>query len=74
LVVAVGSKTNTYNNPDIEKYAHKLKNVKQAQEIRKHIIDSLETASLPRQSEDEIKRMLNFVVVGGGPTGILHSL
>ncbi|XP_066922519.1 uncharacterized protein [Clytia hemisphaerica] len=70
LVVAVGSKTNTYNNPDIKKYSHKLKNVQQAREVRKHIVDSLETAILPGQCEEEMKRMLSFVVVGGGPTGV----
>ena len=69
LVVAVGSKTNTYNNPDIKKYSHKLKNVAQAQEIRKHIVDSLETAVLPGQTVENMKQMLSFVVVGGGPTG-----
>lgn len=70
LVVAVGSKTATYNKEDIEKYAHKLKTIQQAQEIRKNIMDAFETAAIPGQPEQEIKRLLNFVVVGGGPTGV----
>ena len=45
--------------------------MKQAQEIRSNIMDSFETAAIPGQTDDEMKRLLNFVVVGGGPTGTL---
>lgn len=38
--------------------------------IRQEIIDCLELASMPDQSVEEMKRLTNFVVVGGGPTGI----
>ena len=69
LVVAVGSQTATYGDKDIEKYAHRLKNVEQAKEVRKNIMDAFETAAIPGQTEKEICRLLNFVVVGGGPTG-----
>lgn len=34
------------------------------------MIDSFEKASLPELSEEERKRILHFVVVGGGPTGV----
>ena len=32
--------------------------------------DNFETASLPSTSEEERKRLLSFVVCGGGPTGV----
>lgn len=34
------------------------------------MIDCFERASLPSISEEERKRILHFVVVGGGPTGV----
>lgn len=34
------------------------------------MIDAFERASLPSLSEEEKKRILHFVVVGGGPTGV----
>ena len=70
LVVAVGAQTATYNIPGVKDHAYYLKDVHHAQEIRKNIIDSFETAMVPGQPEDEVKRLLHFVVVGGGPTGI----
>lgn len=47
-----------------------LQEVEDALKIRRSVIDCFEKASLPNVSEDERKRMLQFVVVGGGPTGV----
>lgn len=69
LVVAVGAQTATFNIKGVAENTHYLKNVKQAQEIRKNIMDSFETANMPGQPDHEIRRLLHFVVVGGGPTG-----
>lgn len=33
-------------------------------------MDCVETASFKDQTEDEVKRLLHMVVVGGGPTGV----
>ncbi|KAL8201522.1 hypothetical protein R6Q57_012861 [Mikania cordata] len=44
--------------------------VEDALRIRRSIIDCFERASLPTVSEEEKKRILHFVVVGGGPTGV----
>lgn len=38
--------------------------------IRQSVIDYFERAGLPSLSEEEKKRILHFVVVGGGPTGV----
>lgn len=70
LVLAVGAQTATYNIKGIEEHTHYLKNMQQAQKIRKHVMDSFETAAIPGQPDHEVRRLLNFVVVGGGPTGV----
>jgi len=36
----------------------------------KKVINNLERASLPSISQEERKRLLSFVVCGGGPTGV----
>lgn len=47
-----------------------LKTVNDARRLRSAVIDVLEKASQPNLTEDERKRMLTFVIVGGGPTGV----
>ncbi|KAJ0946654.1 putative NADH:ubiquinone reductase (non-electrogenic) [Helianthus annuus] len=70
LVVAMGARVNTFNTPGVEENCLYLKEVEDAQKIRRKVIDCFEKASLPNVSDDERKRMLQFVVVGGGPTGV----
>ncbi|CAB81256.1 NADH dehydrogenase like protein [Arabidopsis thaliana] len=70
LVIATGAQSNTFNIPGVEENCHFLKEVEDAQRIRSTVIDSFEKASLPGLNEQERKRMLHFVVVGGGPTGV----
>lgn len=47
-----------------------VQEIEDAQRIRRTVIDCFERASLPSVSEEERKRILHFVVVGGGPTGV----
>ncbi|CAF4379237.1 unnamed protein product, partial [Didymodactylos carnosus] len=70
LVVAVGSQNNTFNTPDVEKYAHFLKEITDAIRLRAAISDAFESAMSLNQSEEDRKRLLHFVIVGGGPTGV----
>lgn len=70
LVVAVGSENNTFNIPGVQEHAHFLKEVLDARRIRSAISDAFESAMIPSQTLDEKKRLLHFVVVGGGPTGV----
>lgn len=69
LVVAVGSISNTHGVSGLE-YTHQLKTAEDALAIRKAFLNNLETACLPTTSEAERKRLLSFVVCGGGPTGV----
>jgi NADH:ubiquinone reductase (non-electrogenic) len=71
LVVAVGARNNTFNTPGVEQHCHFLKSIKDVRQIRNSIVDCFETAAMNGQSESDIKRLLHFVVVGGGPTGKL---
>lgn len=43
---------------------------KQPDNTDDHWKDNLETASLPTTTPEERKRLLSFVVCGGGPTGV----
>lgn len=70
LVIAVGATCNTMGIPGVTQHCHFLKEIPHAQQIRNDIIDLVETASIPGQSQAEQERLLNFVVVGGGPTGV----
>lgn len=70
LIIAVGAKSNTFNTPGVVKYCHFLKEIEDAQKIRGSIVDCFERASLPHLSDEDRERILHFVVVGGGPTGV----
>ncbi|MCE9615583.1 MAG: FAD-dependent oxidoreductase [Lentisphaerae bacterium] len=70
LLVAVGAENNTYGIPGVEKYALFLKEIADARTIRQRIIACFEEACAPGLAEDERARLLHFVIVGGGPTGI----
>ncbi|KMT02111.1 hypothetical protein BVRB_9g207550 [Beta vulgaris subsp. vulgaris] len=70
LVIAVGAQANTFNTPGVSEHCHFLKEVEDAQRIRRSVIDCFEQAALPDLSEEEKRKNLHFVVVGGGPTGV----
>ncbi|KAL5601370.1 hypothetical protein BROUX41_002643 [Berkeleyomyces rouxiae] len=69
LVIAVGSVTNSHGVQGLE-HAYFLKDVNDARQIRKRILENVEMACLPTTSEEERRRLLSFVVSGGGPTGV----
>ncbi|VAI91639.1 unnamed protein product [Triticum turgidum subsp. durum] len=70
LVVALGAAVNTFNTPGVMEHCHFLKEVEDAQKIRKSVIDCFERASIPNISEEEKRKILHFVIIGGGPTGV----
>ena len=70
LVIAVGSVNNTFGIPGVYEHAMFLKELADARKIRGKIIDNFERASAPGMPREERERILRFVVVGGGPTGI----
>ncbi|KAJ5384327.1 FAD-dependent pyridine nucleotide-disulfide oxidoreductase [Penicillium concentricum] len=70
LVIGVGAENATFGIPGVRENSCFLKEVGDAQNIRKRIMDCIETACFKDQTEDEVKRLLHMVVVGGGPTGV----
>ena len=51
-------------------HCHFLKDITDARRIRNTVVRNLETACLPTTSDEERRRLLSFVVSGGGPTGV----
>ena len=69
LVIATGSKTNFFGNDSIEEHGMWMKTVPQALNIRSLILENLEQATITEDPEKR-KALLNFVLVGAGPTGV----
>ncbi|KAK9461279.1 uncharacterized protein V1516DRAFT_354365 [Lipomyces oligophaga] len=79
LVIAVGSYSQTFNIKGVKENAFFLKDVADARKIRSRILERFEAANLFIVSEQEKRALLNFCIVGGGPTGVefaaeLHDL
>jgi NADH:ubiquinone reductase (H+-translocating) len=68
LVLATGSRVNFYNTPGAEQHSFPLYTLRDAESLRSIILKALEQADLSPASA--IDGQLNFVVVGGGPTGV----
>lgn len=69
LVIGVGSKTRTHGVDGLEHVSY-LKDVNDVRKIRSKIIENFEQACIPTTTDEERRRLLSFVVCGGGPTGV----
>ena len=69
LVIATGSKTNYFGNKEIERNSMSMKTIPQSLNIRSLILENFEQAVLTKD-ETERNALINFVLVGGGPTGV----
>lgn len=69
LVIATGSKTNYFDNKEIEQNSMAMKTIPQSLNIRSLILENFELALLT-DDENERKSLMNFCLVGGGPTGV----
>lgn len=70
LVIAVGARIQTFGIPGADSIALPLKESVDARIIRGRIVDQVKKALLPSASPEDRRRILSFVVVGGGPTGV----
>ncbi|HMN04589.1 MAG TPA: NAD(P)/FAD-dependent oxidoreductase [Flavobacteriales bacterium] len=69
LVLATGTVTNFFGNERIAHESMQLKSIGQALDIRSDFLQEFEGA-LYLEDEKEQRQRLNFVVVGGGPSGV----
>ncbi len=69
LVIATGSTSNYFGQQEIENHAMPMKSIPEALNLRSLILQNLEAAIIAKDPVIE-NELLNFVVVGGGPTGV----
>lgn len=69
LVIAAGTTNNFFGMTDLYKRVFTLKSTPEAIRCRNEILDRLERASLCKD-EEQRRRILSFIVIGGGPTGV----
>ena len=69
LLVAAGAGQSYFGNDQFAQFAPGMKSIDDALELRGRIFGAFELAEIA-ESEDEIERLLTFVVVGAGPTGV----
>lgn len=69
LVVASGSKTNYFGNKSIKENSMEMKTIPQSLNLRSLILENFEEALLTSDL-NERNALMNFVIVGAGPTGV----
>jgi NADH dehydrogenase len=69
LILAAGSRTETYGIPGASEHAFELHSIDEARAFRNHVLRTLERADWTHDPQ-ELERLLRFAVVGGGPTGL----
>jgi len=69
LIVATGATHAYFGHPDWERWAPGLKTLDDALDMRRRVLLAFEAAE--RESDPEAQqRLLTFVIIGGGPTGV----
>jgi len=69
LVLATGADTNFFGNQQLEQHAFPMKSTVEALQLRFKLVQNFEDA-LTVKNEEDLQRLMNIVVVGGGPTGV----
>ena len=69
LIVAAGMQASYFGHDEFAKFAPALKNLNDAETIRTKILSAYELAEMT-DDEAERSRLMSFVLVGGGPTGV----
>jgi NADH dehydrogenase len=67
LIIAMGAKTGYFGHNEWGNYCIGLKSIQEALDIKKRILCSLEQAEL---NPAALPHLLNYIIIGGGPTGV----
>lgn len=70
LVIGVGAENQTFGISGVSQYANFLKEISDARKIRTKIMECINAAMFQGQTDEEKKRLLHIVIVGGGPIGV----
>ncbi|KAI8898827.1 hypothetical protein BC833DRAFT_588265 [Globomyces pollinis-pini] len=73
LVIALGARNETYGIPGVRENVHFCKTINDARKIRDKLTSIFEEAASPLMTDEERSKILSFVIVGGGPTGVEFS-
>jgi NADH dehydrogenase len=69
LIMSCGATNSYFGHNDWQKYAPSLKTLEDATEIRRRVLTAFEEAENTSNPEER-SRLMTFVIVGGGPTGV----
>ncbi|MDN3665951.1 NAD(P)/FAD-dependent oxidoreductase [Algibacter miyuki] len=69
LVISIGCTTNYFGNENLKNFAYPMKTIPEAIQLRNRILQTFENA-LNTTDPEKLQTLLNFVIVGGGPTGV----
>jgi NADH dehydrogenase len=69
LIVATGGSAEDFGIPGVREYGHWLYDLEDARALRNHTLRALEHASVTTDAAERA-RLLTFVIVGAGPTGV----
>lgn len=70
LVLALGSQTAYFGIPGLEKFSFGFKSITEALRLKRHLHELFSAASTNGESPEETTRLLHFVVVGAGASGV----
>ncbi|KAJ5131233.1 FAD-dependent pyridine nucleotide-disulfide oxidoreductase [Penicillium bovifimosum] len=70
LVIAVGAVSRTFGTPGVRENAMFFKDIGDAKRVKRRVRECFELAVLPTTTPEMRKWLLNFSIVGAGPTGI----
>lgn len=69
LVIATGAATNFYGMADVQKHSMPMKTIEDSIQLRNKILRNMEAALLTDDIET-VNSLMDYVIVGGGPTGV----